>query len=271
MSPKVVLVTGCSEGGIGFHLAKEFASHGCKVFATARNTERMQALHHPRIDLLPLDVTDDSAIKLVVDTIISKEGRIDIVANNAGTGCYGPTLELPLGQVQAAFDTNVFSVLRVNRAVFPHMAVRKQGMFITIGSIVAQCPLPWGGVYAATKSAVHAITNALEMECRPFNIKVLLVAPGGVKSNIAANQTYNPPPDTLYAGFMERILARRDISQSSPMPTDVFAKRVVTKALAPTPPSYMTLGKNSMLFWLLTWLPRHWLLSILWKRFGDMS
>jgi 1-acylglycerone phosphate reductase len=202
----------------------------------------------------------------------------------------GPTLELPLEQVQAAFDTNVFSVLRVNRAVFPHMAARKQGMFITIGSIVAQwyahlhfslfhrklncalcSPLPWGGVYAATKSAVHAITNALEMECRPFNIKVLLVAPGGVKSNIAANQSYNPPPDTLYAGFMERILARRDISQSSPMPTDVFAKRVVKKALAPTPPSYMTLGKNSILFWLLTWLPRHWLLSILWKRFGDMS
>jgi 1-acylglycerone phosphate reductase len=202
----------------------------------------------------------------------------------------GPTLELPLEQVQAAFDTNVFSVLRVNRAVFPHMAARKQGMFITIGSIVAQwyahlylpsshrklncvlcSPLPWGGIYAATKSAVHAITNALEMECRPFNIKVLLVAPGDVKSNISANQTYNPPPDTLYAGFMERILARRDISQSSPMPTDVFAKRVVTKALAPAPPSYMMLGKNSILFWFLTWLPRHWLLSILWKRFGDTS
>jgi 1-acylglycerone phosphate reductase len=202
----------------------------------------------------------------------------------------GPTLELPLEQVQAAFDTNVFSVLRVNRAVLPHMAARKQGMFITIGSIVAQwyadlyfslflrklncapcSPLPWGGIYAATKSAVHAITNALEMECRPFNIRVLLVAPGGVKSNISANQTYNPLPDTLYAGFMDRVLARRDISQSSPMPTDVFAKRVVTKALAPTPPSYMTLGKNSTLFWFLMWLPRHWLLSILWKRFGDTS
>jgi 1-acylglycerone phosphate reductase len=132
-------------------------------------------------------------------------------------------------------------------------------------------PLPWGGIYAATKSAVHAITNALEMECRPFNIKVLLVAPGGVKSNISTNQTYNPPPDTLYAGFIERILARRDISQSSPMPTDVFAKQVVTNALAPTPPSYMMLGKNSIPFWFLTWLPRHWLLSILWKLFGDMS
>jgi 1-acylglycerone phosphate reductase len=202
----------------------------------------------------------------------------------------GPTLELPLEQVQAAFDTNVFSVLRVNRAVLPHMAARKQGMFITIGSIVAQwyahlylslfhrklncalcSPLPWGGIYAATKSAVHAITDAFEMECRPFNIKVWLVAPGGVKSNISANQTYDPPRDTLYAGFMERILARRDISQSSPMPTEVFAERVVTKALAPTPPSYMTLGKNSTLFWFLMWLPRRWLLSVLWKRFGDMS
>lgn len=69
--------------------AKEFAVHGCKVYASARNTERMKALQHPRIELLPLDVTDDSAIKLVVDTIIANEGRIDIVVNNAGTGCYG--------------------------------------------------------------------------------------------------------------------------------------------------------------------------------------
>jgi len=271
MSLKVVLVTGCSEGGIGFHLAKEFASRGCNVYATARNTERMQALHHPRIQLLSLDVTDDSDIKRVIDFIIENEGKIDIVVNNAGIGCYGPTLELPLEQVQTAFNTNVFSILRINRAVLPHMAARKRGMLITIGSIVAQCPLPWGGIYAATKSAVHAITDALEMECRPFNIKVLLVAPGGVKSNISSNQTYDPPPDTLYARYIERILSRRDISQSSPMPTDVFARRVVTKALAPSPPSYMTLGKNAILFWLISFLPRHWLLSLLWKRFGDIS
>jgi 1-acylglycerone phosphate reductase len=203
----------------------------------------------------------------------------------------GPTLEVPLEQVQAAFDTNVFSVLRINRAVFPHMAARKQGMFITIGSIVAQwyaplyfsrrchrklncplcSPLPWGGVYAATKSAVHMLTNALEMECRPFNIKVMLVAPGGVKSNISANQSYYPPPDTLYAKHAEKILARQNISQQSPMPTDVFAKQVVTKALAANPPGYMSLGRSSMLFWFLTWFPRLWVLSFLWKRFGDVS
>jgi 1-acylglycerone phosphate reductase len=115
----------------------------------------MQALHHLQIELLSLDVTDDSAVKRVVDTIIANEGKIDIVVNNAGMGCYGvyrlalhvprlvntiqgPTLELPLEQVQAAFDTNVFSVLRINRAALPHMAARKQGMFITIGSVVAQ-------------------------------------------------------------------------------------------------------------------------------------
>lgn len=133
-------------------------------------------------------------------------------------------------------------------------------------------PLPWGGIYAATKSAIHAITDALEMECRPFNIKVMLVAPGGIKSNLAANQDYIPPPDTLFGKYLEKILARRDISQSSsPMSTDAFAKKVVTKALAPNPPSYLTLGKSSTLFWFLTWLPRNWVLSFFWKRFGDTS
>jgi 1-acylglycerone phosphate reductase len=131
--------------------------------------------------------------------------------------------------------------------------------------------MPWGGVYAATKSAVHALTDALEMECRPFNIKVMLVAPGGVKSKIVANQSYNPPPDTLYAKHIEKILAVQNISQSSPMPTDDFAKQVVTKALAPSPPSYMTLATRSTLFWFLTFLPRIWVLSSLWKRFGAIS
>ena len=141
-------------------------------------------------------------------------------------------------------------------------------------SCVLCSTLPWGGIYSATKSAVHSITDALETECRPFNIKVLLVVPGSIKSNFAANanQTYSPPPDTLYARFIGKILARQGLSQSSsPMPTEVFARRVVTKALAPTPPSYMTLGKNAMLFWFLTWLPRHWVLSIFWRRFGDIS
>jgi hypothetical protein len=99
----------------------------------------------------------------------------------------------------------------------------------------------------------------------------MLIAAGGVQSNIAAHQDYNPPPGTLYAKYAERILAIRDVSRSSPMPTEVFAKRVVTKALAPSPPSYMTLGTNSLIFWFLSWFPRLWVLSRLWKRFGDIS
>ncbi|KAI0294994.1 hypothetical protein BC826DRAFT_909598, partial [Russula brevipes] len=102
-------------------------------------------------------------------------------------------------------------------------------------------------------------------------IKVMLVAPGGIKSNIAANQSYDPRPDTLYAKYMERILARRNISQHSPTPTDVFAKRVVTNALAPSPPSYLTLGQHSTLFWILTLFPRRWILFLFWKWYGDIS
>jgi 1-acylglycerone phosphate reductase len=109
------------------------------------------------------------------------------------------------------------------------------------------------------------------MECRPFNIKVLLVAPGGVRSNISANQSYNPAPNTLYAKYMDKVMGRLKMSQHSPMATDVFARQVVSKALAPRPPSYMTLGRGSVLFRFLTWLPRAFILSLLWKRFGAAS
>ncbi|KAI0275313.1 NAD-P-binding protein [Gloeopeniophorella convolvens] len=268
MSPKVVLVTGCSEGGIGFHLAKEFALQGCKVYATARKMERMQGLRqHDQIVLLVLDVTDDVAVRTVVSNIIEQEGKIDIVVNNAGVGSCGPVLETPLEHVQMAFNVNVHGVLRVSQAAFPHMAARKQGMFITIGSVAGNNTMPWGGIYSSTKTAVHAITNVLDMECRPFNIKVLLVAPGVVQSNLPINQSYRPPPDTLYAKYTNSILARLSMGKSmKQMPTDVFAKQVVTKALAPDPPKYMSMGAGATFVWLLTWLPRKWLLPFLWTR-----
>ncbi|KAI0040808.1 NAD(P)-binding protein, partial [Auriscalpium vulgare] len=89
MADKVVLVTGCSEGGIGYHLAQTFAANGCKVYATARNVEKMSGLKVSNIELLALDVKSDASVKEVIDTIIEKEGRIDIVVNNAGIAAHG--------------------------------------------------------------------------------------------------------------------------------------------------------------------------------------
>ncbi|TFY82951.1 hypothetical protein EWM64_g1066 [Hericium alpestre] len=271
MAAKVVLITGCSAGGIGFSLAEAFAAQGCKVYATARNVDRTKGFTHPNIDTLSLDVKSDEDVRRVVDTIIEREGKIDIVVNNAGVGCHGPLLELPLDVIRDAYETNVLSILRVSKAAFPHMASRKQGLFINISSITGSYPTPWSGGYASTKAAVTSISQTLQMECRPFNINVMLVAPGGIKSNIASNYAskFSLAPTTLYARFLPNIVERIAVSQGSgSMPTDVFASRVVNEALAKTPRFYLSIGASTTLYKIFAWLPRLFVLNFLWERFS---
>ncbi|ETW77918.1 hypothetical protein HETIRDRAFT_107552 [Heterobasidion irregulare TC 32-1] len=269
---KVVLVTGCSEGGIGFSLCEQFAEQGCKVYATARNIEKMQGFTHAGIEKLTLDVKNDEDVKRVVEDVIDREGSIDILVNNAGVGCFGPVLEIPLDQIRDVFEANTFSILRVSRVVVPHMAARKQGLIVNIGSVVGEIPTPWAGIYASSKAATHAITQVLAMECAPLGVDVTLVAPGGVRSNISssASPTFTLPPDTLYAKFLDNIIARMWASQSpQSMPTPVFAREVVAKVLQSKPPFYVTLGHNSTIFKVFKWLPRTWVMGYLWKLFSS--
>jgi short-subunit dehydrogenase len=211
-----------------------------------------------------MDVTSDDDVKLVVQSILEEQGKIDIVVNNAGALAIGPLLDVSLDQARKAFETNTFSVLRVAQAVAPSMVERKRGLIINIGSIVANIPTPWNGLYCAAKAAVHALSDALAMECKPFGVKVMLVAPGAIRSNISTNQaaTLQLSPASIYKPYFDRVRERVHISQAEgSMPTDEFAQRVVAKALSPNPPTYMSLGGGSRVFAFLHWLP-HWL--VLW-------
>ncbi|KAJ6575620.1 NAD-P-binding protein [Mycena vulgaris] len=266
---QVVLITGCSEGGIGFTMCTEFSGRGCKVYATARNVAKMKSLEAiSNIEIMALDVTDDANVVAVVDSIIQKEGRIDILVNNAGMACFGPILEVPFEQIKTVYDTNILSVLRVSRAVLPHMAHRKSGLVVNISSIVGEIPTPWAGVYASSKAAVNSITEVLQMECRPFNVKVLLFCPAGIKTNVAQNAStrFELPPSSLYTQYLDCILKRMWASQiPSSMTAEEFAKILATKALSANPSFYATMGSNSLIFTILKWLPRMWALSFLWK------
>ncbi|KAF9076052.1 oxidoreductase [Rhodocollybia butyracea] len=270
----VVLVTGCSTGGIGAYLCEEFAAQGCKVYATARNPTKMESITHPRIEKLALDVTSDADVNRVVDHIIAKEGKIDIVVNNAGTGAAGPLLDQTMDTVQQVFDTNTYAILRVCKAVLPSMARRKTGVFVNVGSVVGDTPVPWNGLYSATKAATHMISEVLSMECRPFNISVMNVVPGSVRSNISTNMTQNftLPENSLYLDFLPNIIKRINASQTgNSMPTETFAKLVVSRALSKRPPLRFTAGGNSMIFSFFRWLPRALVLGYLWRIYSKKS
>ena len=119
---------------------------------------------------------------------------------------------------------------------------------------------------------MHSLSDALYMECTPFNIAVVLVSPGSVRSNIAANQLgrVGLPPDSLYADYADAVLQKLHMSQTnSPMPTDAFARRVVGAALRPRPPRYMSLGGMARTSAFLWWFPRGWVLRLFWRLVGE--
>jgi short-subunit dehydrogenase len=126
-------------------------------------------------------------------------------------------------------------------------------------------PGAWSGLYCASKAAVHTLSDVLAMECKPFGVKVMLVAPGAVKSNISANQAANfqLSPTSIYKAYSDRMYEMMHMSQEKgSMPADEFARRVVAKALSPNPPGYMSLGGQSHLAAFLQWLPRQLLIWV---------
>lgn len=265
---RVVLVTGCSTGGIGFALCNEFAQQGCKVYATSRKVESIGDFADSLVEKLALDVTSDEAVERVVKHIAEVEGKIDVVVNNAGLFYAGPLADQAMEDVKANFDTNTFSVLRMAKAVIPVMAKRRSGVIVNIGSIVGEIATPWNGLYCASKAAVQSISDVLSMECKPLNISVFHVAPGGIQSNLSANGVlrFSLPDDSLYTAFIPNILQRIHASQApGSMSADAFAKEVVTKALRKSPPSYLSTGSNATLFAVFKWLPKAWVLWLMWR------
>ncbi|KAF8807788.1 oxidoreductase [Phlegmacium glaucopus] len=266
--PRIVLVTGCSTGGIGYSLCEEFARQGCKVYASSRKIDTIADFGDNTIEKISLDVTSDEGVQNALNHIIEKEGKIDVVVNNAGVLSPGPLVEEPLDNVKQIFDTNTYSILRVCKAVVPIMAKRRSGTIVNIGSVVGEISTPWNGLYCASKAAANSISEVLSMELKPFNISVLHVAPGAVKSNISSNGSlrFGLAPDTLYSDFYSNMIERMNMSQSHySMSTKDFAEQVVSKALQKNPPRYMSIGGHSRVFTLFKWLPRSFVLYYLWR------
>ncbi|KAM7262044.1 hypothetical protein ACFE04_021121 [Oxalis oulophora] len=256
----VVLITGCSLGGIGHSLARAFADKGCTVVATARSLKSMADFQHdPRFFLQELDVISDQSVQNVVSNVIDKFGRIDILINNAGVQCVGPLAEIPLSEVQHTFNTNVFGTMRMIQAVVPHMAARRSGKVVTLGSISVMAPGPWAGIYTASKAALHSLTDSLRFELKHLGIQVINVVPGVIRSNIgpsAANNYKKMPDWKLYKDFKEVIRKRVEfIAATKATPTDVFAEDMVAVVLKENPPAWYSSGNYSTIMAIMYHLP----------------
>ncbi|KAM3708834.1 hypothetical protein ACJW30_02G126700 [Castanea mollissima] len=257
---EVVLITGCSAGGIGHALARAFAAEKCQVVATSRSKVSMGDLEQdPRFFLQELDVLSHDSVQRVVSTVVEKYGHIDVLVNNAGVQCVGPLAEIPLSALQRTFDTNVYGPMRLVQAVVPHMASRRKGKIVNVGSIAALAPGPWAGVYTASKAALHALTDTLRLELRHFGIDVINVAPGAIRSNIgnAVRANYSQMPEwKLYKPFEAAIRARAHFSQGpKSTPSEEFAKKTVAAVLKKNPPAWFSSGHLSTAMAVMYHLP----------------
>jgi NADP-dependent 3-hydroxy acid dehydrogenase YdfG len=182
---KVILVTGGSSG-IGKAICEYLHEKGYKVYGTSRNPQKIKTpLAFP---LIQLDVQDESSVIKGIEDLISKEGRIDVLVNNAGVGMLGSIEDGTVEEVQEIFDINVFGILRTCRVVLPYMRKQKQGLIINVSSIAGHMGLPYRGIYSASKASVGMITEAMRMEIKPFGIKACVVDPGDFSTAISDNR-----------------------------------------------------------------------------------
>lgn len=248
LTSQVVLVTGCSTG-IGRALALELHQRGHRTFATARRPESLSGLAAEGIETLALDVNDPSSINAAVAQVIEKAGQIDVLINNAGINVFGPLLETPVNDLRAIFETNVLGLVAVTQAVFPHMADRRSGRIINIGSVVGLLPTPFAAAYCSSKSAVHMLSDVLRMEVKPFGIDVVVVQPGGVKSDIASSSSKEldrfKQESSRYHRAYEGIYKRAFASQDNPMPTEDFARELIAQAFSDPAPRVIRLGTGA--------------------------
>ena len=207
MKQKVVLITGASSG-IGFETAKLLASEGHIVYGTSRSMDRLEKLKEYGINLLELDVSIEESCKNCIDKIIKKEGKIDVLINNAGFGSYGPIETVSIENAKKQFEVNVYGVVRITKLVIPYMRNNKSGRIINVSSAGGRVTTFLGGWYHASKYALEALSDSLRMELKQFGIKVSIIEPGGIKSNwgvITADNLLASSKETPYEEVSKRV------------------------------------------------------------------
>ena len=246
---KVALVTGASSG-IGESIAVHLVESGWTVYAVARRVERMAALESRGIIPFAMDVTDDASMVAGIDRIITEQGQIDALVNNAGYGSYGPVEHVPIEEARRQFEVNVFGLARLTQLVTPHMRTRRRGRIVNISSIGGKIYEPLGAWYHATKFAVEGFSDSLRIELAPFGIDVVIVEPGPIISEwntIARESMVERSVGTVYEDLARRMAVmfeRVDTPRMSSGP-EAVAEKVLKALEAANPAARYPAGKGA--------------------------
>jgi short-subunit dehydrogenase len=239
---RVALVTGASSG-VGFETSSLLAARGYRTFGTSREPE-----NSPRpkgVEMLKLDVRFDDNARTVVDDIHQREGRLDILINNAGFGLFGGIEETSLEEAREQFETNFWGAVRLIANVLPHMRERRSGCIVNISSVLGFIAAPFQGFYVASKHALEGYSETLSLEVRQFGIHVVLIEPSSISTSFVehhrdANRRLAP-----YTAERDRVLAILSDRIHHGSHPKVVARRVLSAIRASDPDVRYAAGSGS--------------------------
>jgi NAD(P)-dependent dehydrogenase (short-subunit alcohol dehydrogenase family) len=257
-SHNVALVTG-SSSGIGYETSLALARDGFLTFATMRNLNKAEDIKSATTkESLPirtkqLDVTDDMSVKNAVQTISSETGgRIDVLVNNAGYVLSGAFEDLAIDEIKTQYETNFFGLIRTTQAVLPIMREQKSGIIVNISSGAGRFGYPGHSAYISTKFAVEGLSESMSYELEPFGIKVVIVEPGVIMTNIVNTMVVarkSQDPNSAYSRMMQKMANTfKGLMKNSSSP-DLVAN-VVLKAVKDENPNFRYLAGNDVEQWL---------------------
>ena len=255
---KVVIITGGSSG-IGLCTAAALRDRGCKVYELSRRDSEVTGITH-----IKCDVTDEAQIAAAVGQVMTENGRIDILINNAGFGISGAVEFTDTTDVRRLFDVNFFGMVRMNRAVLPLMRRQGGGRIVNLSSVAAPVPIPFQTYYSAGKAAVNSYTMALSNEVKPFDISVCAVMPGDIKTGFTSARQKNIAGDDIYGGRITRSVAGMEKDEQTGMDPAKAGAFIASVALRNSRKPLYTIGFGYKCAVFLTKiLPARWLNALI--------
>ena len=236
----VALITGASSG-IGEATARRLAQAGFKVYGTSRRGAKPG---QRSFEMLPLDVTSDESVEAAVREVVRREGRVDLLVNNAGFGVApAGAEESSIEQARSIFETNFFGIVRMTRAVVPHMRRQGTGRIINIGSVLGFLPMPFMALYAATKHAIEGYSESLDHELRTMGIRVSVIEPAYTRTRFDANFLEADSKLEVYRDIRAALGKRlKEVVEATADEPGIVADVVVRAASAARPKLRYTAG-----------------------------
>ena len=249
---KVAVVTG-SSSGIGLETALTLARNGFLTYATMRNLAKSEGIksvtdkENLPIRIVQLDVTVDRSVNEAMQSIIAEAGRVDVLVNNAGYGLIGAFEDLSMEEIRAQFETNFYGIIRTTQAVLPNMRKQKSGRIVNVSSGLGLFGFPGFSAYSGTKFAMEGLSESMSYELDPFGIRVILIEPGVVRTNIGNSTVIAKKaqdPSSPYSQMMKRMGNNFKHMSENASTVDVVSNIVLEAATSANPHLRYSAGKD---------------------------